>query len=167
MYYLANEEAFAGLDAYFQGQWTGALINTRRGKPRTKVQWNCTDAVKEDGLKTTSAPEGWHNNLYRRMSRERPKYGRFFAAIQEEETRAKVIMAIAEAALPPTKRPKVMRYQEPLRLWLPEGTPRSPFSATSSASPSCLIASLSQIKAFLPYFLFALINTNKHIFIIS
>ena len=120
-YYLANEEAFAGFDAYFQGQWTGALINTRRGKPRTKVQWNCTDAVKEDGLKTTSALEGWHNNLYRRMGRERPKFGRFFAAIQEEETRAKVVMAIAEAALPPTKRPKVVRYQERLKAVVTRG----------------------------------------------
>lgn len=77
--------------------------------------------MKEDGLNTTSALKCWHNNLYRWMGRKRPKFGRFFATIQKEETQAKIIMAIAEALIPLSKRPNVVRYQERLKAVMTRG----------------------------------------------
>ena len=120
-FYRQHAGIFAHFDGYFQRQWTGAIIRTRRGKPKTRITWNCIEAVMTDALKTTSALEGWHNAMARRLHRERPVFSRLFTTLQDEEDRVRIATALATSGLPPAKKARTVANQDRIKSIVSKG----------------------------------------------
>lgn len=76
----------AGFLAYFENQWVGIFRERRTGRPKNKIPWSYFDSVEEDGLKTTSSLEGWHNQFSRIVGKKNPSFGKLVDSLIIQQT---------------------------------------------------------------------------------
>ena len=87
-----NKEVFEPFIDYFEGHWTGRIIQDRRGAHTNRIIWNQYKFLKEGAMKTTSSLKSWYNKFLNLVNRENSTFDYFFNCLQFEQAKTKNIV---------------------------------------------------------------------------
>ncbi|KAJ9079194.1 hypothetical protein DSO57_1037952 [Entomophthora muscae] len=103
---LAKNDLMAGFVDYFKDHWTGKFIEKQYGPGKNRIGWNYVDYVLAEGIKTTSALEGWHNCFAKSARVSKPSSGKLSVVLKNSKDRAdRILRPLKMVPLPLQEKP--------------------------------------------------------------